>query len=188
MSASHDLALDKLILALESEDLNVRIVALERLLATIQEVAAAAVRTLENPRDGRYLMAERIPSLGTLAVPSLEKLLTHPETEVRDLAAMDLLTIDPRNTKAIDLLRAELATVGGGACLSSGALSRANVQAAIPDILARLRKTAADEIDAVTCLVLALRRLGSDVPIQLREKFDIPSAPTQVRGLFRGSG
>ena len=123
--------------------------------------ARACVRELLVPDEARYLVAERLPALGSIIVPAVRELIDDPATpdEVRTLAALVGVQVGDGEQSAMVLLD-ELGRRGEFAPLAARRLAMTRVVPAASAISEALRLTPPCNVDAVVAYLEALRDLG----------------------------
>lgn len=154
--------------------------------AAFDRVAKAAVAALERGPN-RFLIAERLHSLGSVLIPHLEDLSRKATNqEARVLGAMVLLQLG--SAIAVPILLEAVEHDAEYAALSAAHLARAKVQSAPPVIIKRLRATPHEDVDLSVSLLLALQQLNVPVPPDLADELKREGVPWQIRTLLGQQG
>lgn len=162
-----------------SDDLEVKITAVDQACQLVQEIISAVMQMFEEGPE-RFLIAERLPRLGPTIIEPLETMVIESkESEVQVLAALVLLQLGSK-TGVGKLL--EAVEVGNTYELLIVRLLAANkVNELIDKIIDRLRKTETSKIDLIVGFLSALLTLKAKVPADLMQRFAQPSMPWQIR-------
>jgi hypothetical protein len=122
--------------------------------------------------DMKYLMAERLPALGTVVLPDLLEVLretSHPRT-VRYLAAWVALILGDR-TSSVEFLRSEVAQRSEWSLPAANALGRYRISDARKEISDALDRTSLDIDNPATAQYsAALREVGGIIDPATRER------------------
>ncbi|WP_078700983.1 hypothetical protein [Aeromicrobium choanae] len=122
--------------------------------------------------DLQFLFAERLPTLGSAALPALRKILDDPEVSgsLRYLAAWVALQIGDRGDSVAVLCR-EVETATRWSLPAAGALAQFGIREGVGPVLAALSRVDPQDTAEVIGYVTALRDLGGDLPTPARERF-----------------
>jgi hypothetical protein len=148
-----------------SDPIEARVTDLERRISTVQAEVEACVRELLVDDDARYLIAERLPALGSAALPTVQALVRDPNSdhEVRVLAALVAVEVGDRE-QALETLLDEVKAADEFAPLAARRLAEHRIAQAAPAILDALRRTSSGDVDAVLAYLEALHHLGERLP------------------------
>ena len=138
-----------------------RIRSLEACIAEARADARASVRELLVEDGGRYLVAERLPALGSIIVPAIRELIDDPASsrEIRTLAALAGLEVGDTEQSLLAVLD-EVEQRGAFAPLAARRLGVKQLRSSASVIEGALRQTAATDVDSVVAYLEALRDLG----------------------------
>lgn len=174
--------IDQIVERLEGSDPAEQIGAMADATAALERVAKAAVATLDRGPH-RFLIAERLHSLGSILAPYLEELLQKTANEeARILSAVVLLQLG--SLVGVPVLLKAVERNEEYAALGAAHLARARVHSALPVIIARLRATPLENVDLSVSLLLALKELGAAIPLDLAEELKREGVPWQIRTLL----
>lgn len=164
----------------------------ERLRAFESEVGAAldraraCVRRLREADDDdlRFLMAERLPALGSSIVSELNEILMDPacSRNVRYLAAWVAVEVGDRGD-SIHVLCAEVEAGSEWSLPAAGVLGRHRIAEGREPILRALERVNPKDGVAVMGYASALRELKGDLPDRVRVKFVAESDPWVARAI-----
>ncbi|WP_156041643.1 hypothetical protein [Chondromyces apiculatus] len=173
---------EKIIQGLASGDVERQVAAVEQASVVVGELAAAAVNAFEHGPN-HFLIAERLHMLGTTTVPYLQDLLRRPTNEeTKTLAALVLLQLNDR--MGVPILLAEVEEGSDYAGLCANHLAQANIDGTEAAIVRRLAAARLDEVDLIVSLVIALRKMGRELPSDLSCRFNGDTVPWQIRTLL----
>jgi len=144
-----------------SDDIAKRITDLESRIARVQGDARACVQELFLDDGARYLVAQRLPALGSAVVPAIHDLLDDGDApdEVRTLAAFVGFEVGDRD-RSLNMLLDEVTAHSEFSPLAARRLASAGVPEAAGLILEALRGTDSKEVDSVVSYLEALYDLG----------------------------
>lgn len=144
-----------------TDDTAKRVTDLENRIARAQGEARACVQELLVDDDARYLVAERLPALGSAVLPAIRELLDDPgvTSDVRALAALVGFEVGDREQSLMVLLE-EIRHRGEFAPLAARRLSRAGRSDAAGVICEALRGTDHKDVDPIVSYLEALHDLG----------------------------
>lgn len=154
-----------------SDDVEMRLTALEARIARAHSEIQACVRELLTDDEHAYLVAERLPPLGSAALPELRTIMRdagHTQT-VRVLAALVGFEVGDRH-ESLSILLDEIEHGGEIGPLAARRLAERQIRELEPALLAVLATTDASEADAVVSYLEALHLLGSHLPAAQRER------------------
>lgn len=154
-----------------TDPLEARVTDLERRIATAQAEVEACVRELLVDDDARYLIAERLPALGSSVLPAVQALLRDPnlDAEVRVLAAWVGVEVGDRE-QALETLLDEIKAADEFAPLAARRLAAHRIAHAAPAILDALRRTSSTDVDVVVAYLEALHHLGALLPEEEKQR------------------
>ncbi len=154
-----------------SDDLEMRLLALdERIARTQAEVNACLQELLTNDKHA-HLVAERLPRLGSAALPGLREIMldaSHTEA-IRVLAALVGFSVGDRQ-ESLALLIEEVTRNGEFGPLAAARLGEGQIRELEPALLAALAVTATSEIDTIVSYLEALHIVGGRLPVAERER------------------
>lgn len=144
-----------------SDDIARRITDLEDRIARVQRDVSACVEELLVDDGARYLVAQRLPALGSVVLPAIHRLLDDRDApnEVRTLAAFVGFEVGDRE-RSLNMLLDEVTARSEFSPLAARRLASARVPEAAGPILDALRGTDGKEVDAVVNYLEALCDLG----------------------------
>lgn len=150
-----------------------RIAALEARIAAAQNEARLCVNELVVDDGARFLIAERLPGLGTAILPSVHELLADPDVdaEVRGLAALCGLAVGDSGPSVVALFE-EIEHLGPLAPLAARTMAERRVPGAASAALAALRSTDAAEVDSIVTYLGAIRTCGGNLPAEERARLE----------------
>jgi hypothetical protein len=158
-------------------DLPGRIEALERAIGDALDGIANCVEGLRTDDGGRYLVMERLPRLGSAAVPALRKLAaTDPDREVQAMAA--LVALELNDLSLAERVVAEIEAGRPLAPLAARKAAQRQVNGTEAAVLAALSQTNPDEVDELVAYLDALGILGAALPVAQRDR--LQRGPWQV--------
>lgn len=148
-----------------------RIRALEKRIRVISADASACVRELLVDDGARILVAERLPALGSIAVPTIHELLTAREVpeEVRTLAALVGVAVGDLGPSVEQLVQ-ELERGGEFTILAARWLASQHIPGAGTVILRAVTICPSHDVDRVVALLEALRDSGEPLPESERNR------------------
>lgn len=134
---------------------------LEGRIEEVRRKVRDCVRELLVDDGGRYLIAERLPALGSAIVPAVRELLGDPSipAEVRCLAGLAGLEVGDTAQSASVLLE-ELERQGELAPLAARRLASARIPGTGKAVERALRGTLLEDVDSIVAYLDALRDLG----------------------------
>jgi len=132
----------------------------------------------------RYLLAERLPSLGSAALPSLVGIInsTQVGSGLRYMAAWVALALGDRDA-AVSALCEEVDSDNEWSLPAANALARASVRVAEPSILRGLQRVEPYETGAVLQWTHALRLVGGSLPNDVRERLTAAVEPWAAQAI-----
>jgi hypothetical protein len=150
-----------------------RIVGLEGRISGLRSGVRACVRELLIDDGARFLVAERLASLGTAVVPSVHELIDDVTTpqEVRTLAALVGARVGDTEQSALVLFE-ELERGGEFAALAARTLASSRAPGAAQAIARNLRNTPLEERDLLVSYLDALRELGETLGPPERQRLE----------------
>lgn len=150
-----------------------RIRSLEDRIESARADARACVRELLVDDGGRYLVAERLPALGSIIIPAVRELIDDPRSsrEVRSLAALAGVEVGDSEQSMLVLLD-ELESRGEFAPLAARRLAAKRAPSAVSAIEAALRQTPVGDVDSVVAYLEALRDLGAHPSLDERQRLE----------------
>lgn len=142
-----------------------RILELERRIQSVTDEASACVRELLIDDGARFLIAERLPGLGSVILPTIHEFLANLELpeEARTLAALVGVAVGDRGPSVLELI-AELERGGEYAILAARYLAAQRVPGIGGVILKALRASDPRDVDTVVAFLAALRESGVPLP------------------------
>lgn len=148
-----------------------RVTDLERRVAAAQAEAEACVRELLVDDGARYLIAERLPALGSAVLPAVQELVRDAslDAEVRVLAALVGVEVGDRE-QALETLLGAVKSADEFAPLAARRLAEHQIAEAAPAILDALSRTTSTDVDAVVSYLEALHHLGATLPSDERQR------------------
>lgn len=168
-----------LVADLSSDDIEVQIPALDILCDLVGQIVEASVGALRRSPT-RFLVAERLPRLGSAAVVPLERLLKEsPDEETRTLASLVLLRLGSR--AGVPRLLEAVTDSSEYSGLAANLLAESKVGEVTDRIVTKLRSSDPADIDLIVSLLNALKACRTDLPPDLLQKFSNPSLPWQIR-------
>lgn len=134
---------------------------LEARIEEVRRTVRDCVRELLVDDGGRYLIAERLPALGSAIVAPVGELIDDPATpaEVRCLAGLAGLQVGDTAQSALVLLE-ELERQGELAPLAARRLASARIPGTGKAVESALRETPLGDADSIVAYLEALRDLG----------------------------
>lgn len=155
-----------------SDDLEMRLAELDNRIARTQAEVNACVRELLADDERAHLIAERLPRLGSAALPELQKIMldTSNAGTVRLLAAIVGFEVGDRQ-ESLALLIDEIAHNGEFGPLAARRLAERQIPDAERALVAALSDTDASEVDAAVTYLESLHILGAPLPQAQRERF-----------------
>jgi hypothetical protein len=167
-----------------TDDIEHQVRDVERKIEQARELARQCVAALRDADDDAvvYLIAERLPSLGSLALPELQAVMRTARDSRRTAAALVALGVGGREN-AIPILVEELSRRGPYATLAAARFAAHDVVEAAPAIHAALAATDVEEIDLAVALIDALTDLR--FPLCEEEAKRLGRGPWQVREAVR---
>jgi hypothetical protein len=166
------------------EELRVRIEDLEQeIAATLNRVAACVDAVRTNNADLRYLVVERLPSLGTAVSAPCERIARDEtaDADVRVAAALVALVVG--DTSVSHFVVAEVAKRGPLSLIGSRLIAHHAADGAEAAILQAISESAPSEADNLVAYLSALRMLDLPLPPAERTRL-LRDAPWQVTTLI----
>lgn len=150
-----------------SNEIAKRIADVDDRIARVQREARACVEELFVDDGARYLVAQRLPALGSAVLPAIHDVLDDRDApdEVRTLAAFVGFEVGDRE-RSLSMLLDEVAARSEFSPLAARRLAGAGVPEAAAKILDALRGTDSQEIDSVVSYLEALNDLGVGLGIE----------------------
>lgn len=146
--------------------------ALERVRACVDRLRSSA------SDDLRFLIAERLPVLGTAALPGLVEIMNDPESSgsMRYLAAWAAIEVGERKY-SVDVLCSEVEARTSWSLPAAGVLARHRVHEGASSVAAALTEVDPQDTIAIMGYATALRDLGGVLPASVRQRIlaDSPS-------------
>ena len=172
--------LTELLNALRSPEPEARAHAIERASIAVERMIHAVVAALETAGPPDKEIFEHIHRFGPTMVEPVEALL-HRSTDrgVRTLCALLLLRLHSRS--GLDTLLTELERGSHWSVPILEQLVRAEVAAAAPRIVHRLREVPIDEEEEVCALLEALRHFRQPIPADVIPRLQSPGASEALR-------
>lgn len=135
-----------------------RIEALEARIAGVEQEVANCVAELRVDDGGRFLVAERLPRLGTAILPHVHRLLAELslEGEVRVLAALSGLAVGDEGPSLVALFD-EIEHGGELAPLAARTMAKRGVPGVGAASLTALRSLELSDVDSAVMLLEAIR-------------------------------
>lgn len=154
-----------------SDDIAKRIADLEGRVARVQQEARACVVELFVDDGARYLVAERLPALGSAVLPAIHDVLSDRDApaEVRTLAAFVGFEVGDRE-RSLNMLLDEVTSLSEFSPLAARRLASAGVSEAAALIVDALRRTDSTEVDSVVSYLEALHDLGVRLAVDDRRR------------------
>jgi hypothetical protein len=157
-----------------------RLRALEVKIGAAVDCARACAMLLREADDDdvRYLMAERLPVLGSSIVPELNEMLVDPacSRSTKYLAAWVAVEVGDRGD-SVDVLCAEVEAGSEWALAAAGVLGRHRITEGREPILRALERVNPKDSGEVLGYATALRELRGELPHRLRLKLVTESDP-----------
>lgn len=121
--------------------------------------------------DLRFLIAERLPALGSAAIPGLQEMWDDPDSSrsLRYLAAWVAVEVGDR-ADAIDILCSEVDAGTRWSLPAAGVLARHCIHAGAEPVAAALARVDPQNTVEVMGYATALRDLGGDLPPSARRR------------------
>lgn len=168
---------------LVSGDPELQMAAFDEITATATvwaEDAVAAFKVSDNP----FLIAERLPVIGVSCIYPLRKILTSDSRpELKILSAIVLFKLG--DMYGIGEIMNEIRTVGPYACVAVGLTSFNRIEDISAAILEGIKKINIADVDLMVAYVLAVQKLGLDLPGEVAMALKSDGVPWQVASLFR---
>lgn len=162
-----------------TEEVSTRITDLENRIGRVEVDVRACVRELIEP-DGRYLVMERLPRLGSAVVGPIHELLDESGAEDMELRAMAaLVALEVGDESVASILLHETESGGQLAPLVARRLADRRIHGTSDAVLTALRASPTDA-DVVVAYLDALHRASAVLPEADRETL-LGSASWQVR-------
>jgi hypothetical protein len=160
-----------------SDDLEMRLAELDNRIARTQTEINACVQQLLTDDEHAHLIAERLPRLGSAALPELQKIMSNSShtATVRLLAALIGFEVGDRQ-ESLALLIDEVAHNGEFGPLAARRLAEREIPDAERALVTALSSTDDSEVDAVVSYLESLHILGAPLPQVHRERFAASSA------------
>lgn len=169
---------DSLITALNSSEIEVQVPAVDKMAEIFNQLAYETVNTLKTSHY-RFLIAERLPRLGSVAIPYLENLLKESsDSEVTILASLALLNLG--SDQGISYLLNAISKDDNYCSLCAHHLAQKGIKEAIQPIIKRLEKCELEHFDLINALLDSLETLDGDLPPQLLERLSSNDAPWRI--------
>ncbi len=138
-----------------------------------------AIQALAKAPDP-YFIAERLPALGSIIIPPLEKLIeTTERIDSKTLAALVLLQLG--SDKGVAWLKHIIDIGGHYSSLAANSLATKGFQEVGDNILNYLRKCDLQEGDKLIAMITALEKLDIPLPEDIHQKLNLPEAPLGVQ-------
>lgn len=166
-----------------------RVTDLERRVEAAQAAAEACVRELLVDDGARYLIAERLPALGSAVLPAVQELLRDArlDAEVRVLAALVAVEVGDRE-EALETLLEAVKSADEFAPLAARRLAEHRIAEAAPAILDALSRTSSTDADAAVAYLEALHHLGAALPNDERKRLQESDAWQVTTALHQWHG
>jgi hypothetical protein len=150
-----------------------RIRGFEARIESARADARACVRELLVDDGARYLIAERLPALGSVIIPAVRELIDDPGSshEIRTLAALAGAEVGDSEQSILVLLE-ELEHRGEFAPLAARRLAVMGPASAVSAIEEALRQTPVADVDSVVAYLEALRDLGVHPSPEERQRLE----------------
>lgn len=157
-------------------DVDRRVAALQERIDAVLSSVRDIVHELALEQDVRFLVAQRLPDLGSAALPPLVELIRGVDQphEVRVLAAFDALLLGEREL-SVSVLLAEITADSEYAALAATNLAAVGIVDAAAPIIDAVRRTI-DPHKAATFLD-ALYALGAELPDDVWHKLTSHPSP-----------
>lgn len=153
--------------------------------SALGRVGACVERLRAAPTDDlRFLIAERLPALGSAVIPWLQEILDDPEASrsLRYFAAWVAVEVGDRGD-AIDILCSEVETGAKWSLPAAGVLARHRVHEGVSPVVAALARVDLQNTVEVMGYATALRDLGGDLPASVRQRILAESPPWVARAI-----
>lgn len=177
--------LEEEIIKLRSDDIVQQVASLTTARASLGQFIEQAVFQLRISQSP-ILLAEKIFEFGTIVIPALEEVVVSESSQnIREIAAAVLVQLGSRN--GIDLLLDAVRKPGSNHLLAVTSLAKANIVEASDPILEALRSCKPDfymrreNAPYLETHLAALRRLGRDLPDDLKSRFTGMDVPAEIR-------
>ncbi len=171
--------MDELFELLATEEPEVQIDALEKLICIVADISSAVVAALESGPN-RFLLAERMVGIGTACVNDLKKVLnTSKSSEARELSALALekLGVHGDPSFLMDMIRDD----SEYALLAVKALILREATELVPLIVSKLETIDISNTDMIVSYLAALKELDGWPSESFFSKAFDEQAPRQVR-------
>lgn len=156
-------------------------------LTDVVDRAAECVGWLRSVRseDLRFLVAERLPMLGRLALPALMSLVEDAQVRgsTRYLSAWVAVEVGDRGS-AVDVLCDEVAADSSWSLPAAGVLARHGIREATGPVLEALGRVDPQDDVSVMGYATALRDLGGSLPSEIRRRLFDSASPWVVGALM----
>jgi hypothetical protein len=153
---------------------------LEQLNAMDNETALAELR---REKVFRPFIAERLVTRGPNIIPAVKRTLA--DTDDLDLkTACSLMLFHLGNRDGVPYMLKAIEEQTDWMCLAASKLAYGQVAEAGPYIIEQLRKLPLNKMDEITALILALQRLGTPVPNDIKERMTAEGIPEQIKTLL----
>lgn len=125
----------------------------------------------ERDEDVRFLMAERLPVLGSAVGPALQAVIRQHvhDPSLQYLAACVAVVVGERGD-AVAILCREVEERTVWALPAANAMARWGIREGLGPITRALEATSATDVQAMSDLVTALRDLGGELPSSVRDR------------------
>jgi len=176
--------LNRIVEGFAPEDPAAQIAALDEAILVVDEIVRSAVIALKATTGANKLfVVERLARFGSVARAPLEALLRDTDSQ-EDRILCSTLLLDIGCQAGVDCLLQTVRHDDDYLCLAANKLARCGIRVAADAIVERLRQLSDLECDSVNCLLIALHRLGSQVPPDLSRRFSSNSAAWQTRAVM----
>ena len=139
-----------------------RVTDLEDRIVRVESEARSCVQELLVEDSGRFLIAERLPALGSVVLPAIRELMNDIDmpADVSALAALVGFEVGDRE-QSLAVLLEEISARGEFAPVAAHRLARARIPEAEGPIREALSSTDVTDVDSVVSYLEALPRLGA---------------------------
>jgi hypothetical protein len=168
---------------LSSNEVEIQIPALDKLCELVGEIVESSVVALRHGPE-RFLVAERLPRLGSVAVGPLERLLKETQDEETQILA-SLVLLRLRSRTGVPRLLEAVMDSHEYSGLAANLLAESKVIEVADRIVMKLRSADPTDIDLIVSLLNALKVCEVALPSDLRQKFSNPSLAWQIRTMIQ---
>lgn len=143
----------------------------------------AALNLLKDEKEIRHLIAENLVTRGPSIIDPVKRLLNSTlDLDLQINCALILFYFG--NREGIPFMLRAIKDRTEWMCLAAWKLAYGKVAEAAPYILDQLRSLPVEKTDEIVALVLALGKLGSQMPKEIEDRLTATNVSWEIRSLF----